>query len=178
MNADELSASAAGMRLFDSKVKGVTIVQRDNGNELLIHFDRVHIIWVNTSRGEARLFENGESKEGTLIIKGDEPAAKVSVNDVAQLIEMGLRYGVSYDLLSRVASFSAQKAFEVLGVKALLDKVAELTTEEEKRQRFAGFEFSYTVQQPNGDKPKEEEKSAEAAADGPSGSAVRKKPTK
>jgi hypothetical protein len=166
------------MRLFDSIWKGVEVMARENGNELIIHFDRVHIIMVNNSREEARLFENGESKEGTLIFKSDEPAARASVNDVAQLLDMGIRFGVSYDLLSRAASLSAQKAFELLGVKALLDKVASLTTDEERHQRFEGFEFSFTRMQPNGDTPEPEQKAAAPSGEGSSETPPKKKAAK
>lgn len=151
---------------------------RENGNELIIHFDRVHILMVNTMREEVRLFENGESREGTLIFKSDEPAAKASVNDVAQLMDMGIRFGVSYELLSRAAGLSAQKAFEVLGVKALLDKVATLTTEQERHQRFEGFEFSFTQMQPNGDTPEPKEKAAGPVGQGSSETPSKKKAAK
>ncbi|MCA0456123.1 MAG: hypothetical protein LCI00_19250 [Chloroflexi bacterium] len=110
---------------------------------MAIHFDGVHIITVNFSRKEAKLFENGGSQTGTLIFKKDEAAAKASIDDPMKLIDMALSFGVSYELLARVASPHSMKVFETLGVKAFLDKVVDLTTETERHQRFEGFEFSF-----------------------------------
>jgi hypothetical protein len=110
---------------------------------LVIHYDRVHIITVSGLRREARLFENGGAGDGTLIFKSDEPAAKAPVTDAMQLIDLALRFGVSYDLLSRVADAEVLKIFERLGVKDFLDKMLALTTEQERHQRFDGFEFTF-----------------------------------
>lgn len=134
---------------------------KTTGNELVIHYDGVHIITVNYTRQEARLFENGGSKEGTLVFKSDEPAAKASITDAMQLVDMGLRFGVSYDLLSRVAAENVLKTFELLGVKAFLDKVVALTTDTERHQRFEGFEFSFAKVPGNGTAPQPTEAPAE-----------------
>lgn len=88
--------------------------------------------------------------EGTLIFKKDEAAAKASINDPIKLVDMALSYGVSYDLLTRVASPHSLKVFETLGIKALLDKVIDLTTETERHQRFEGIEFSFGAITTNG----------------------------
>ncbi len=175
-----LSSEAAHARLFDFLFrKGVSVMPKQDGSELVIHFDRVHIIMVNKSRGEARLFENGESQEeGTLAFKSDEPAARADINNVAELVDMALRFGISYSLIARTATFGAQKAFEMLNVKAMLDKVQELTTEKERHQRFEGFEFSFTTQQPNGDKTDPTPKTAEGVTTGVPENGSKKKTTK
>ena len=128
---------------------------KSTGSEWAIHYDAVHIITVNFDRAEARLFENGGSSEGTLIFKSDEPAAKVSITDAMQLIDMALRFGISYDLLARTADADTLKVFEHLGIKTLLDRVVALTTELERHQRFEGFEFSFAKL--NGETPKSDE---------------------
>jgi len=117
---------------------------------MAIHFDKVHIITVNYTRKEARLYENGGATEGTLIIKGEDAGVKAPLDDPMKLFEMALSYGVSYELLSKVASPHALKVFEMLGVKALIDKVVGMTTERERHQRFEGFEFSFGATASNG----------------------------
>lgn len=124
---------------------------RSDVGGLAIHYDAVHIITVN-SRGEAKLFENGGAKEGTLIFKSDEPAAKASTSDAMGLVDMALRFGVSFELISRTADVSILPIFERLGVKDFLDRVVALTTDQERHQRFEGFEFSF-AHSANGDQP-------------------------
>lgn len=109
-----------------------------------IFFDTVHILSVNQSKQEARLFENGGSGAGKLLIKSDEPADKVSVADAMQLLNMGLRYGVSYELLAQCATEDARVTLERLGAKEFLDRMLTLTTDDERRMRFQGFNFSFT----------------------------------
>jgi hypothetical protein len=137
---------------------------RSDVSALAIHYDAVHIISVN-SRGEARLFENGGAKEGTLIFKSDEPAAKAATTDAMGLVDMALRYGISYELISRTADASVQPIFERLGVKTFLDRVIAMTTEQERHQRFEGFEFSFAKGSNGEGQPEPDAKPEEKAGD-------------
>ena len=109
-----------------------------------MYFDAVHILSVNFSKQEVRLFENAGTGAGTLMVKKDEPADKVSITDAMALFKMGLLYGVSYDLLAQCATEEARGMLEKLGAKEFLDRMLSLTTDEERRMRFQGFNFSFT----------------------------------
>ncbi len=109
-----------------------------NGCEYAIYFDSVHIIAVN-ERDEARLFENGNSGKGRLLYKRGDPVAKVSVTDPFQLLNLAVHFVISYELLSQIADKDALKYFERIGTKEFLERVAEATTEEDRRNRFNGL---------------------------------------
>jgi hypothetical protein len=108
-----------------------------------MYFDAVHILSVNYAKQEVRLYENAGTGAGKLLVKKDEPADKVSITDAMQLLNMGLRYGVSYDLLAQCADEDARATLEKLGAKAFLDRMLSLTTDDERRMRFQGFNFSF-----------------------------------
>ena len=108
-----------------------------------MYFDAVHILSVNYAKQEVRLFENAGTGAGKLLVKKDEPADKVSITDAMALFKMGLLYGVSYDLLAQCATEEARGMLEKLGAKEFLDRMLSLTTDEERRMRFQGFNFSF-----------------------------------
>ncbi len=116
-----------------------------------MYFDAVHILSVNYTKQEVRLFENVGTGEGRLLIRQDNPADKVSITDAMALFKMGLLYGVRYDLLAQCADEEARATLEKLGAKDFLDRMLLLTTDEERRMRFQGFNFSFT-NGGNGDK--------------------------
>ncbi len=122
----------------------------DSAIGLVIYFDGVHIITVNHKRGEARLFENGGSGEGKLVFTSDEPAGKASVNDPFQLIQLGLLFGVRYELLSQVATQEALAMFERLGAQAFIERVASVTTDQERRERLRGLGYRSGSQNKDG----------------------------
>lgn len=80
------------------------------------YFDAVHIISVNYARQEVSLFENGSTGEGELLFKRDVPAAKVSLNDPFQLMNLAIHFVLSYDLLARFADEELLQFFEQLGI--------------------------------------------------------------
>jgi hypothetical protein len=106
-------------------------------------FDGVHILSVNYTKLEVRLFENAGAGAGKLLVKKDEPAEKCSITDALQLLNLGLKFGVSYDLLAQCAVDEARVTLEKLGAKEFLDRMLSLTTEEERRLRFQGFNFAF-----------------------------------
>ena len=108
-----------------------------------MYFDAVHILSVNYAKQEVRLFENAGTGVGKLLVKKDDPADKVSITDAMALFKMGLLYGVSYDLLVQCADDEARTTLEKLGAKEFLDRMLSLTTDEERRMRFQGFNFSF-----------------------------------
>ena len=108
-----------------------------------MYFDAVHILSVNYAKQEVRLFENAGADAGKLLVKEVEPADKVAVGDAMQLLNMGLRFGVSYELLSQCAGEEARATLEKLGAKEFLDRMLTLTTDEERRLRFQGFNFAF-----------------------------------
>jgi hypothetical protein len=108
-----------------------------------MYFDAIHILSVNYSKQEVRLFENAGTGAGKLLVKKDEPADKVSISDAMALFKMGLLYGVSYDLLVQCADDEARLTLEKLAAKEFLDRMLSLTTDEERRMRFQGFNFSF-----------------------------------
>jgi hypothetical protein len=116
----------------------------EKGFSWAIYFDAVHILSVNYARREVRLYENAGSGDGKLLVTKDDPADKVSINDAMALFKMGLLYGVSYDLLAQCATEEARGMLEKLGTKEFLDRMLSLTTDEERRMRFQGFNFSFS----------------------------------
>jgi hypothetical protein len=108
-----------------------------------MYFDAVHILSVNYAKQQVSLFENAGAGAGMLLVKKDEPADKVSVTDAMQLLNMGLRFGISYELLSQCAGEEARATLERLGAKDFLDRMLSLTNDNERRLRFQGFNFSF-----------------------------------
>jgi hypothetical protein len=123
---------------------GGCIMQQPEGCEWGIYFDAVHIITVNYTRQEIRLFECGGSAEGKLLFKKDEPAAKVSANDPYQLMNMAIHFVVSYDLLAELADDETRHFFEQIGIKDFLDRLKNAITDEDRRHRFSGLGPKFT----------------------------------
>lgn len=119
-------------------------MQKPEGCEWGIYFDPVHIVTVNYARREARLFENGGYGEGKLLFKKDEPAARVSVNDPFQLMNLAIHFVISYDLLAQLADEEALAFFEQIGIKDFLERLATTTTEVDRRHRFNGLGPKFT----------------------------------
>lgn len=110
-----------------------------------LFFDEVHILSVNSAKQEVRLFENGGTGAGKLLVKSDEPADKASIADAMQLLNMGLRFAVNYELLVQCATDEARGTLERIGAKEFLDKILSLTTDDERRMRFQGFNFAFAT---------------------------------
>jgi hypothetical protein len=152
---------------FPISGKGADVMSENGiGKGLVIYFNSVHIISVNHKREEIRLFENGGSTEGKLVFTTDEPAGKASVKDPFQLIQLALEFGVHYDMLSQVASKDALSVFEKIGAKEFIEKVASLTTDQERRERLHGLGYRFGGQSKDG-KTGEPAKQTEAAASTP-----------
>jgi len=117
---------------------------KPDGIEWGVFFDDVHIVSVNFSRQEARLFENGGSGKGKLLFKSDESAAKVSLNDPFALLNLAFHFVVSYELLAQVADEQALKFFEQVGAKEFLERLSAATTDEDRRNRFNGLGPKFT----------------------------------
>jgi hypothetical protein len=112
--------------------------------ERAIYFDATHILSVDYTRQEAWLYENGESGDGRLLFRRNEPAARVSIVDPFQLLNLAVHYAISYELLSQVADENGLKFFEQIGAKAFLERVAAVTTEEDRHNRFLGLGPKFT----------------------------------
>lgn len=139
---------------------------RQEGIEWGFFFDPVHVISVNYARGEARLFENGGSGKNRLLFKKDEPAAKISLSDPYQMMNLAIHFVVSYDLLAQVADEDTVKFFEQVGIKDFLEKLAAATSDEERRLRFTGLVPKFSTffskeARPGGQSPPANDKKAE-----------------
>jgi hypothetical protein len=148
----------------------VCIVPPRSGYQRAIFFDRVHIVIVDYSKHEAKLYENAGSSEGELHIKENQAAATADTNDVYELVDMAFRYAIRFELIARIVGEDVMKVFERIGVKNFLERITEATTEEMRRDRFKGFAFNF-VQPPqseaaryyvNGDEEPEPDEEEEA----------------
>jgi hypothetical protein len=115
------------------------------GCEWAIFYDSVHIFTVNYTKGEARLFENAGSTEGQLLFAKDEAVAKLPISDPFQLISLALNFAIRYELIAHVAESETLQILEQLGVKDLLDRVQNLTTEADRHRQLQGLGLKFNT---------------------------------
>ena len=118
---------------------------QQEGIEWGFYFDSVHIISVNYSRQEVRLYENGGSGKNRLLFKQDEPVTKIGLNDPFQIMNLAIHFVVSYDLIAQIADGEILAFFEKVGLKELLERLVAATTEEDRRLRFTGLVPKFTT---------------------------------
>lgn len=113
------------------------------GFKRAVFFDSVHVLMVDYSKREAKLYENAGSAPGELLIREANATETASVTNPYELVDMAFRYAISFALLAKVLDREVVKVFEVIGVKDFLDRVEAATTEEMRRDRFHGFAMKF-----------------------------------
>lgn len=117
-----------------------------NGYDQSILWDEVHVLTVNHHRHELFLAENVGGTPGELRIKEPTMTIRAEMRDPFRVLDMAMRYAISYDLLARVLDADVAAVFEQMGVKELLERIIALTTEQMRRTRFEGISFfEFTV---------------------------------
>jgi hypothetical protein len=120
----------------------------NNGYQQSILWDEVHVLIVNYSRREMYLYENAGGQPGVFHIRTAEAGARADIADPFDILDMAVRYAVSFDLLTRILDAEVVRVLEAIGVKDFLTQLASNTTEEIRRNRFKGLNFfEFTINQ-------------------------------
>jgi hypothetical protein len=120
----------------------------NNGYQQSILWDDVHVLMVNYSRREMYLYENAGSEPGMFHIRTADAGARATITDPFEILDMAVRYAVSFELLARILDAEVVRVLDAIGVKDFLTKLVSNTTEELRRNRFKGLNFfAFTINQ-------------------------------